>query len=182
MLYSQYARCGHCKTLVPIWESIATDLKGQIKVAKVDATTNVPLSKRFEVKGYPTLFLFHNGKSYKFKGKRTAENLVAFAKGGFKDEGGEPVPKEPGILEEIKDRVESTWKRVAFDMKNGNYLTLNLFLLVLPILFILLLALCIVCDSPDHSHLKSYSAPPSKDDTSKKSSTEIQDKVGLKEE
>ena len=30
--------CGHCKTLVPEWAELATNLKGEVKVAKVDAT------------------------------------------------------------------------------------------------------------------------------------------------
>jgi len=30
--------CGHCKNLAPAWSQLATDLKGDVKVAKVDAT------------------------------------------------------------------------------------------------------------------------------------------------
>jgi protein disulfide-isomerase A6 len=30
--------CGHCKKLEPEWNKLASDLKGEVKVAKVDAT------------------------------------------------------------------------------------------------------------------------------------------------
>jgi protein disulfide-isomerase A6 len=30
--------CGHCKKLEPEWNKLASDLKGEVKVAKIDAT------------------------------------------------------------------------------------------------------------------------------------------------
>lgn len=32
--------CGHCQRLAPEWAALATTLKGEVKVAKVDATEN----------------------------------------------------------------------------------------------------------------------------------------------
>ena len=49
--------CGHCKNLAPEWEKLATQLKGKVKVGKVDATVESSLKERFNVNGFPTLKL-----------------------------------------------------------------------------------------------------------------------------
>ena len=50
--------CGHCKRLAPTWEEVATELKGEVNVAKVDVTQNRALGKQYGIKGFPTLLLF----------------------------------------------------------------------------------------------------------------------------
>jgi protein disulfide-isomerase-like protein len=71
--------CGHCKNLAPTWEQVATNLKGIIPVGKVDCTTEEALCKKNDVKGFPTLKLFVNGKPINYDGARTAKALVDFA-------------------------------------------------------------------------------------------------------
>jgi thioredoxin-like negative regulator of GroEL len=44
--------------LQPEWEIVARSLKGEIKVAKVDATVNKKLFKRMKISFYPTIYLF----------------------------------------------------------------------------------------------------------------------------
>ncbi|CAI5742432.1 unnamed protein product [Peronospora destructor] len=91
--------CGHCKKLAPIYEQVADNLKGQANVAKVDVTDNAELGKRFGIRGFPTVLLFSHGKSYKFGGKRTLEELLVFTRGGFKNVAGEVVNASPGLLD-----------------------------------------------------------------------------------
>ena len=50
--------CGHCKKLEPEWNEVASKLKGQVKVAKVDATQESELAEKFKIKGYPTIKIF----------------------------------------------------------------------------------------------------------------------------
>ena len=53
--------CGHCKALEPEWNAAATQMKGKVKFAKVDATENEMLASRFGVRGYPTIKYFDYG-------------------------------------------------------------------------------------------------------------------------
>ena len=48
--------CGHCKVLEPIWEELGLELLDtNITVAAVDATNNVDLATRFEIKSFPSI-------------------------------------------------------------------------------------------------------------------------------
>jgi protein disulfide-isomerase A6 len=76
--------CGHCKALAPIYEKVATRLKGRVKVGKVDATVETGLGQRFGVQGYPTLKLLPQGKKGEASAKayereRTEEAIVRYA-------------------------------------------------------------------------------------------------------
>lgn len=33
-------QCGHCQRLAPEWAALATTMKGEVKIAKVDATVS----------------------------------------------------------------------------------------------------------------------------------------------
>uniref|UniRef100_A0A7S2V1W0 Thioredoxin domain-containing protein n=1 Tax=Fibrocapsa japonica TaxID=94617 RepID=A0A7S2V1W0_9STRA len=98
--------CGHCKRLTPVWEEIATELKGTVNVAKVDGTQNRKLLKRFGVSGFPTLKFFHHGKMYSYKGARTAEALTEFVKAGYAEQDGEAVPPPPSFWSEFVEAIK----------------------------------------------------------------------------
>ena len=53
--------CGHCKALEPEWNDAASQLKGKVKLAKVDADSEKALGKRFGVTGFPTIKYFDYG-------------------------------------------------------------------------------------------------------------------------
>lgn len=54
--------CGHCKKLEPEWNVAASELKGKIKLGKVDATQNSKLASQFRIEGYPTIKIFPPGE------------------------------------------------------------------------------------------------------------------------
>ncbi len=54
--------CGPCKMMSPIFEDVASELKGKVKFGKVDVEKNQDLAQRFQVMSIPTLIFFDKGK------------------------------------------------------------------------------------------------------------------------
>lgn len=55
--YLLFFRCGHCQRLEPTWEQLAkmSNLEDKnVKIAKVDCTTDNSLCTEHDVTGYPT--------------------------------------------------------------------------------------------------------------------------------
>jgi len=74
--------CGHCKKLAPEWAKAASMLKGQIKVAKIDATSEQRMASKYNIQGYPTIKIFPPGDKTKpedYSGPREAESIVQVA-------------------------------------------------------------------------------------------------------
>jgi protein disulfide-isomerase A1 len=71
--------CGHCKNLAPEWSKAATKLEGgNVPLAKVDATESEKLAKQYEIKGFPTIKYFKNGKPSDYNGGRTEAEIVSW--------------------------------------------------------------------------------------------------------
>ena len=70
-------------------------------VAKVDATENPKVGKRFGVKGFPTLKFFADGKVRDYAAARDLEAMTAFATGGYAETEGAEVPAGPQWYHEL---------------------------------------------------------------------------------
>eukprot|EP00053_Salpingoeca_punica_P015589 m.143960 g.143960 ORF g.143960 m.143960 type:complete len:258 (-) comp16754_c2_seq2:1351-2124(-) len=99
--------CGHCKHLAPVWEELATSVKGEVNVAKVDCTKQAGLCSRFSLQGYPTLRMFSLGRMYDYKGGRSLEDLSKYALGDFKTESSVEVPLSPPFFSVLLSKFEN---------------------------------------------------------------------------
>ena len=54
--------CGPCKMMQTILEDTAQQLGERVKIVKVDVDRNPLAASKFQVRGVPTLILFHKGK------------------------------------------------------------------------------------------------------------------------
>src|SRR5574338_62979 len=54
--------CGPCKAMAPALEQVATEMKGKIKVAKIDVDANPEITQRYRIQAMPTLMIFKDGK------------------------------------------------------------------------------------------------------------------------
>jgi protein disulfide-isomerase A6 len=73
--------CGHCQRLAPEYEKAAKALKGIGRIAAV----NMDAEKvNVQVKGFPTIKLYVDGKSSDYNGERTAKGIIDFMLGQYK--------------------------------------------------------------------------------------------------
>lgn len=54
--------CGPCSMIAPVVDEIAQEMKGKVKVGKVNVDESPALAGRYGIRAIPTLLIFKNGK------------------------------------------------------------------------------------------------------------------------
>lgn len=54
--------CGPCKAMAPMFDELARERRGQALILKLDTDRNPGATRRFGVRGIPTMILFRDGK------------------------------------------------------------------------------------------------------------------------
>ena len=54
--------CGPCKAMAPALDQIAAEMKGKLKVVKVDVDQNPGITAKYGIRAMPTLMVFKGGK------------------------------------------------------------------------------------------------------------------------
>eukprot|EP00929_Paragymnodinium_shiwhaense_P094712 TRINITY_DN5547_c0_g2_i2.p1 TRINITY_DN5547_c0_g2~~TRINITY_DN5547_c0_g2_i2.p1 ORF type:complete len:244 (+),score=65.17 TRINITY_DN5547_c0_g2_i2:385-1116(+) len=111
--------CGHCRSMEKSWEKLGERLREEgsyVNIAKVDGTTEKATTRRFDVRGFPTLLFLTHGKMKKYDGRRSEEELYKWATEGHRSKAGEEVPGPPGLIAELFSKFEA--KVEAFITQN----------------------------------------------------------------
>ncbi len=104
--------CGHCKKLLPEWNAAATQLRGTVKIAKLDATVHQKLAERYQIQGYPTIKIFAPGKGEdkkveEYEGPRETSGIVQYALDKLNKFGYVPETKQLIDSDVLKEECES---------------------------------------------------------------------------
>lgn len=74
--------CGHCKKLLPTYESVAAQQDTTtLPMAALECDNNDQVVQRYKLRGYPTILKFRNGQQVaEYSGNRTASDLAQFCR------------------------------------------------------------------------------------------------------
>ena len=62
LVYFHSQWCGPCKAMAPALEEVAAEMKGKVKIVKVDVDENPKVTGTYGIRAMPTLILFKGGK------------------------------------------------------------------------------------------------------------------------
>jgi len=73
--------CGPCRMMAPEFEKVASLLKGEARLAKIDTERNPDATVRWNIRGIPAFVLFREGRERaRLSGARPAGQLVEWVR------------------------------------------------------------------------------------------------------
>jgi thiol-disulfide isomerase/thioredoxin len=138
-------QCGHCARIRPIFDQLGDDeeiAEKGIVLATIDAPSNRKTAARFHITGFPVMLFLHRGQIYRFKGRRTFENLKKFVVEDVHSMLGGPIPPPLSSLEVMLRELASA-AQDFYDAASGRGGTVGMALTVLMVMFILLIVILV---------------------------------------
>ena len=59
--------CGPCRAISPVLEELSTELKGKVKIVKLNVDENPNVTVKYGVRSIPTMILFKDGEAADMK-------------------------------------------------------------------------------------------------------------------
>ncbi len=54
--------CGPCRMMEPVLKQLSKDMKGRLRIVKVNVDKHPEVAARYQIQGIPTMILFHKGR------------------------------------------------------------------------------------------------------------------------
>jgi thiol-disulfide isomerase/thioredoxin len=71
--------CGHCQNFMPKWEQLKNKYNSKYNFITYDSEAHKNIVNKYNVQGYPTIYVEHNNKQSEYKGSRTEQDILNFA-------------------------------------------------------------------------------------------------------
>ena len=68
--------CGPCKAMAPALDAVATELKGKVKIAKLDVDQNPAVTQKYAIQAMPTMMIFKGGKLVVHNGLKPTRTIT----------------------------------------------------------------------------------------------------------
>ena len=72
--------CPHCKSMMGDWDKLRRRVGQNMEIVKVNCDEKPEMAEKHDVKGFPTIILFKDGRKIHFEGSRNLENFMKFIK------------------------------------------------------------------------------------------------------
>ena len=114
--------CMYCKSFGPVWQHAALKLMDEsgLTVGRVDGNEDRFTTRRMQIQKYPSAIFFADGKMHRYTGPKSADEIAAFAKGGYKEVPAEtvlpalvfaPAYMLMTIIDEVGPTVMARWQQ-----------------------------------------------------------------------